>query len=197
MKKRLLIMLIMVLLLTGCSNNSNADTYKEQAQNLVNSNISEEFSYKSSEIVDKNVEHYRYNFTSNERELSMSVESYIQDGKRIFVSDYLQSIQGHYEAQILAHLRDNVPSFDEPNQTITINNLEELDYVIEQLYYCECLYAEENKYQDQYFTLNNPILNLTLLDADGNEKAKFEFCGYFTEDEIADNLYEMFMSEVE
>lgn len=195
MRIRIIMCITALLLLTGCGKGNDADIYKKQVINLVDNNIEEEFDYVSSEIVNSKEEHYKYHFNSSERELKIEVESYLRNGERLFVTNYLEAIEEYYSAQILAYLRDNLEHFDEASQTITVYSWEELDKVIECLCYCENLYAQENQYQEPYFTLENPIMNISLVNGSGTVVAAHSVAGYFTQEEIAYNLYTVFEAE--
>ncbi len=195
MRIRNIMCIIALLLLTGCGKGNDADVYKKQVINLVDSNIEEEFNYVSSEVVNAKEGRYKYYFNSSERNLKIEVESYLSNDKRLFVTNYLEAIEEYYSAQILVYLRDNLEYFDEASQTITVNSWEELDKVIECLYYCENLYAQENQFQEPYFTLENSIMNISLVNGSGTIVATYSVSGYFTQDEIAYDLYTVFEAE--
>lgn len=195
MKIKFTIMVLLLCILTGC-NTQNEEDFKEEAINLVNSNITESFEYTNAKTIDKKSGYYRYVFNSKERDLVMFVDSYIDNGKRVYVTNYQDVIQAYYLSQCTDYLKKHLNNYDSATQTITITDPGDIDYVAEVIYYCENLVTQENQYHSNY-TTDNMILLLQLQDVNGKVFMQYDIRGYFNQEDISYEIYKMYDAYVE
>ena len=193
--KKMIVIFMLMFLLTGCAEEINAEAYKDEAARLLSTNIDESFIYSSAEIVDEKSEYFRYYFTSEARDLVISVDSYMTAGMRQYETDYYLALSNLYINDVISILESGSFELDKTTLTLTINDPKDFDELAKLLYECEYLIGTENAYHNNgYFTLEHPFITINVI-MDGYSKFNYQFdlCGYFTEDDIYQYIYTYYM----
>ena len=181
MKKVTAMLIVLALVMSGCAKKVDPDAYKDRAIELIESNLDEEFEYQGSKY-EEAFDRYVYSFSSKERDMLITVQSYIENNERIFYTNYYECIFDLYTEEVLEYLQNKNVFVN--NGKIGISGMGDIEVLSEALAFCNTMYAVENMYHTGTFTDEHPLFTFDLTDGYGTVFMQIIVDGVLTKDDI-------------
>ncbi|MCM1171301.1 MAG: membrane lipoprotein lipid attachment site-containing protein [Clostridium sp.] len=176
--KKIILVLVMAICLTGCTD-KKLEQYREEATRRLEVNLDEPFEYKKAEVINKDEERYRYEYVTTDRELDFFVESYLQDGQRVYYTNYHECIADGYSTQIINCIMESDIRFDVNNLYVIVDSAEDALAVSEVFEKCELLYSVENQFHESDYTAEHSPMAVSLTNGEGTVFMEYGFSDYY------------------
>lgn len=181
MKRVTAMLIVLALIMSGCAKKVDPDAYKDRAIELIENNLDEEFEYQGSKY-EEAFDRYVYSFSSKERDMIITVQSYLENNERIFYTNYYDCIFDLYTEDVLEYLQNKNVFVN--NGKIGISGKGDIEVLAEALAFCNTMYSVENMYHSGVFTDEHPLLTFDLTDSYGVVFMQIGIDGVLNKDDI-------------